>query len=73
MLSDKDKHILKEFSIAIRQQFPEARIWAFGSRTKGLAIAESDLNVCVVIERLDDMLTDRSWKLPGKSALKTTL
>jgi len=67
MLSNKDKQILEEFSIAIRQQFPEARIWAFGSRTKGFAIAESDLDVCVVIRKLDDdadrQIIETAWKV----------
>ena len=67
MLADKDKQILKEFSIAIRQKFPEARIWAFGSRTRDLAIAESDLDVCVVIDRLDDdadrLIMETAWKV----------
>ena len=67
MLSDKDKQILEKFSIAIRQKFPEARIWAFGSRTKGLAIAESDLDVCVVIDRLDDnadrQIIEAAWRI----------
>lgn len=67
MLSNADKRVLKEFSIAIRQQFPEARIWAFGSRTKGLAIEESDLDVCVVIEKLNDdadrHIMETAWKI----------
>ena len=67
MLSNKDKQILEEFSIAIRQQFPEARIWAFGSRTKGLAMEESDLDICVVIEKLDDdadtHIMEIAWKV----------
>ena len=54
MLSKKDRGVLKDFSIAIRKKFPEARIWAFGSRTKGMVSVESDLDVCVVIENLDD-------------------
>ena len=67
MLSEKDKRILKQFSNAIRQKFPEARIWAFGSRTRGLAMAESDLDVCVVIERLDDdadrQIMEAAWEV----------
>ena len=67
MLSDRDKQILEKFTIAIRQKFPEARIWAFGSRTKGLAATESDLDVCVVIEELNDdvdrQVIENAWKI----------
>ena len=67
MLSKKDNQVLREFSTAIRQQFPEARIWAFGSRAKGTAIDESDLDVCVVIKNLNDdtdtLIMETAWKI----------
>ena len=67
MLSKKDNQVLKKFSTAIRQQFPEARIWAFGSRAKGTAIDESDLDVCVVIKNLNDdtdtLIMETAWKI----------
>ena len=67
MLSQKDNQVLKKFSTAIRQQFPEARIWAFGSRAKGTAIDESDLDVCIVIEKLNDdtdaLIMEAAWKI----------
>ncbi|MFH7244094.1 MAG: hypothetical protein ACHWZW_14735 [Spirulina sp.] len=37
----RDHQILKEFSANVRQQFPDAQIWAFGSRARGNAQFES--------------------------------
>ncbi|PKN25391.1 MAG: nucleotidyltransferase domain-containing protein [Deltaproteobacteria bacterium HGW-Deltaproteobacteria-21] len=54
MLSSKDKDIVTLFSARIRERFPGARIWAFGSRAKGFATDESDLDVCVVVDTLDE-------------------
>ena len=54
MLSNKDKKIFNQFISEVRKKFPDARIWAFGSRVKGDATFESDLDVCVVVEKLDD-------------------
>jgi hypothetical protein len=53
MMSDHDHRILEIFAAQVRQQFPEARIWAFGSRARGDATWESDLDVCVVLNWCD--------------------
>ena len=52
-MSDRGHHILEIFAARVRQHFPEARIWAFGSRVRGDATWESDLDVCVVLNRCD--------------------
>jgi predicted nucleotidyltransferase len=54
MLSGKDKKVFHLFSNRVRERFPGAMIWAFGSRAKGLAAEESDLDVCVVVDELDE-------------------
>ena len=54
MLSEQDKKIFSTFAGRIRRRFPEAKIWAFGSRTRGDASPESDLDVCVVLDYLND-------------------
>ncbi len=56
MLSRRDKGVFALFSKRVRERFPDARIWAFGSRVKGDATEESDLDVCVVLDRLDDAI-----------------
>jgi predicted nucleotidyltransferase len=67
MLSEKDNEILSEFASLVRERFSDARIWAFGSRATGKATHESDLDVCVVVERLDDAvdraIMDIAWQV----------
>ena len=45
---------MHEFAGRVRLRFPDARVWAFGSRARGDAARESDLDVCVVVDRLDE-------------------
>ncbi len=54
MLSNKEKRIFNEFVSRVRIKFPDARVWAFGSRTRGDATRESDLDICVVVDTLND-------------------
>jgi DNA polymerase sigma len=55
-MNRRDKRILTQFAKLVRQQFPDARIWAFGSRVKGTATQESDLDVCIVLQTLDEAI-----------------
>ena len=52
MMTERDHHIFEIFAARVRQHFPAACIWAFGSRARGDATWESDLDVCVVLEKL---------------------
>ena len=52
MMTERDHHILQIFAARVRQRFPAARLWAFGSRARGDATWESDLDICVVLEKL---------------------
>jgi predicted nucleotidyltransferase len=67
MLSERDQNILAEFAFLVRERFSNARIWAFGSRTRGEATEESDMDVCVVVNRLDDSIDkaimDIAWQV----------
>ena len=63
MMSDRDHRILKLFADQVRQRFPEARIWAFGSRVRGNATWESDLDVCVVVDELTDEQRHAIWHI----------
>ena len=62
-----DKRIFTQFVKLVRQRFPDARIWAFGSRVKGTATEESDLDVCVVLHTLnrtiDHEIMDVAWQV----------
>jgi len=67
MLENRDRQILDEFAIRVRTLYPSARIWAFGSRTRGQAQPDSDLDVCVVLERMDpeirSTISDIAWEV----------
>jgi predicted nucleotidyltransferase len=54
MLSNKDKKLFNQFASMVHEKFPTANIWAYGSRVRGDATVESDLDVCVVVDKLDD-------------------
>ena len=53
MMRESDSIILRQFVSRVRRLFPEARIWAFGSRARGEASSESDFDVCIVIPDAD--------------------
>lgn len=67
MLSNKDKKIFYQFASMVRNKFPAAKIWAFGSRVRGEATVESDLDVCVVLDKLDDesdsVIMETAWQV----------
>jgi len=67
MISDSDAITLNLFSQRIRQVYPDARIWAFGSRVKGDASWESDLDVCVLLRNLTTQayneIIDIAWEV----------
>jgi len=49
MMGVDDSRVVGVFSALIRERYPEARIWAFGSRARGDAERGSDLDVCIVV------------------------
>jgi predicted nucleotidyltransferase len=66
-MKNSDEQVLHDFADHIRQQYPTAGIWAFGSRTRGSAEADSDLDVCVVIDNLteadDKAIMTIAWEI----------
>ncbi len=67
MISEEDRKILNEFSSRVRRRFPGAKIWALGSRARGTATWESDLDTCIVLERvneaIDRQIRDIAWEV----------
>jgi predicted nucleotidyltransferase len=67
MMADRDRHILALFAARVRQHFPAAHIWAFGSRARGDSTWESDLDVCVVLNQhtpdIDDRIVQIAWEV----------
>jgi len=64
---NKNKQVLKEFASSVKNKFSEAIVWGFGSRVNGNFSEESDLDVCIVTERMDDNIDrdimDIAWNV----------
>ena len=67
MLTERDKTIVDLFARKVRERYPEARIWAFGSRARGDHDEESDLDLCVVLDCMDKTasraIVDIAWEV----------
>jgi uncharacterized protein len=67
MISDQDRRILDQFSRVIRKRLPSAKIWAFGSRSRGTADWDSDFDVCVVLDyvdrEIDVWIREAAWEV----------
>ena len=67
MLDNYDSMVMEAFSTRVRAKCPSARIWAFGSRTKGTHTEESDLDVCVVVDEMTpedrSYITECAWEV----------
>ncbi|MBW1775145.1 MAG: nucleotidyltransferase domain-containing protein [Deltaproteobacteria bacterium] len=67
MMSDQDRSILDQFTSRVRERFQEARIWAFGSRARGNATWESDFDICIVLDQVnqetDRWIRDIAWEV----------
>jgi predicted nucleotidyltransferase len=63
----EDQRILKELASRIRERFPDARVWAYGSRARGTAAWDSDFDVCIVLPQvdreIDRWIRDMAWEV----------
>lgn len=66
-MREEQRNILRKFAKKVRNKYPTARIWAFGSYARETATAESDLDICVVLPQMhaEDRLTvsDIAWEV----------
>jgi len=67
MMAEQDRRILSEFSARVCKRFPDARIWAFGSRARGGAEWDSDFDICIVLNQIDQKvdrwIRDVAWEI----------
>lgn len=67
MISTNDRRILNEFTARVRERFPDAGIWAFGSRARGNASWDSDFDICIVLRHVDQnvdrWIRDIAWEI----------
>jgi uncharacterized protein len=73
MMNAKDNRIFNEFVLRVRKQFPEARIWAHGSRARGDANWDSDFDIFIVLEEVDNSkyqwIRNVAWEIGFKNNL----
>lgn len=67
MMTAEDSRILNEFATRVRRRLSGAWIWAFGSRSRGKADWDSDMDVCVVREHMerekDQWIRATAWEV----------
>ncbi len=66
-MNPSDQSVFSAFAARLRQSLPHAALWAFGSRARGDATPESDLDVCVVVDHLDrstrNLIRQIAWEI----------
>jgi predicted nucleotidyltransferase len=72
MLSETDRQIVREFQRRLAAIVPVLDLRVFGSRARGDAAPDSDLDVFIELEESPLSYANASVKLPGKWASRGT-
>lgn len=66
-MQEADLEIFKEFANRVHLQFPESKVWLFGSRARGDHYPDSDFDILVVIKDLSKankrIISDLAWEV----------
>jgi len=66
MMTEEDREILNILAVNLKGFFPRARIWAFGSRARGCVEWDADLDICVVLTKINreicQKIRDIAWQ-----------
>lgn len=68
-MKNQDREIFNLFTKKVKEQFPKAQIWAYGSRVSEKAGDYSDLDVCVVIDGLDEFIDRKIMRIAWEVGL----
>lgn len=75
-MKEADKKLVQDFARSVRALFPDAAIWIFGSRARGDAVPESDLDCLIVLDHLspqaDRAIRDIAWEIGFESGVVIT-
>ena len=53
VMTNQDRKILIEFATRVRDKYPGASVWAYGSRARGSATWDSDFDIGIVLESME--------------------
>jgi predicted nucleotidyltransferase len=66
-MQEADLEIFKEFANRVHLQFPESKVWLFGSRARGDHYPDSYFDILVVIKDLSKankrIISDLAWEV----------
>ncbi len=66
-MTTSERDILRLYAARVRERFPGAQVWLYGSRARGDSEPDSDYDMCVVLDRVGGdawkILSDIDWEI----------